>query len=172
MMLDPFSINLIIVSIIVFAIHNIEETIGIEGWMAEKFPPRIAQRYRKKPFFIATFLLWSAYSTVALIAVCSGKTTALQLFTLAFAAIVANGLFHVLAVPVFHKISPGFWSAIVLILPLGGLFAWHTVNIGLMTLPQAVLAFLAGTVVQVPLAAAAIFIANLVVGPKKKDILK
>lgn len=87
----------------------IEKTVGIEAWMAATFPPRIARHYRKKPFFVATVLLWLTYSAVAVIAIRSGNPTARLLFAVAFAAIVANGLFHVLIAPVFGQTSPGFW---------------------------------------------------------------
>lgn len=52
-------------------------------------------------------------------------------------------------------------------MPLGGVFAWHTINTGLMTPSHAILIFLAGALVQAPLAAGAMLIANFLLGLKK-----
>jgi hypothetical protein len=169
---DTVSALLIWASVVVFAVHNIEETFGIEDWMAEKFRPAIAARYRKKPFIVACSLLWVAYAFVAALAVQSGNATVIQVFGVAFAAIVANGLFHVLAAPVLGRTPPGFWSAVILVLPLGGLLAWRVITTGRLTLQQALVTFLIGAVLQIPLAAGAIYIADFLFDLKKRSSRK
>ena len=172
MRLDTVSTLLIWASVIAFGVHNLEETYAIEGWMAGRNLPAIASLYRKKPFFIASSLLWVVYVVVVALAFRSTNTIALRVLFVAFAAIVANGLFHVLAAPVFRKTPPGFWSALTLVLPLGGLFAWHMITTGLLTYKQTLVTLLIGAVLQIPLAAGAILIAASLCGLKWKSSRK
>jgi Protein of unknown function with HXXEE motif len=172
MRLDTFSALLIWASVIVFAVHNIEETFGIEEWVAEKLRPSIAARYRKKPFIVASTLLWVAYTVVATVAVLFTSPALFQVFCVAFAALVANGFVHVLALPFFGKIPPGFWSAAILVLPLGALLTWHAITTGTLTPRQALAAFVIGAVLQMPLAGGAIFISASLLGLKERIFQK
>ncbi|MGA2890476.1 MAG: HXXEE domain-containing protein [Terracidiphilus sp.] len=172
MTLDTYSALLILTSIIVFAVHNAEETLGIEDWMAKNFRPSIAVRYRKKSFIVACTLLWVAYAVMALLAVWCTSATVLHVFGIAFAAIVANGFFHVLAWIYFGKIPPGFWSTAILVLPLGGLLTWHAIAMGTLTFQQAEVAFVIGAVLQMPLACGAIFISDFLFGLKERIFQK
>lgn len=155
-------------SVVIFAVHNVEEAISVEQWAARHLRPKRARRFKTGPFCVAVCLLWLFYVVVATLAAVTDDGTAGLLFVLSFAAIVANATLHVLAPLFLREKPPGFWTALILTLPLGAWIGCYAVGHALLSPLQAALLLLAGAVLQSPVAAGALFAANLLLNRHRR----
>ncbi|MBK5933644.1 uncharacterized protein with HXXEE motif [Rhodovulum imhoffii] len=149
-----------------FWLHNAEECIGMERWTCAHFAPDVARRYRTRAFVLAAGLLAVSYTTLA--AAYLAKWQIGFLFPFATGAIYANALLHVFGrFTARMKDMPGYWSALLLLLPSNIVWAWQAQANALMTWSNLSLCLFVGALLQAPLAAGAILIAHFLTPDKR-----
>ncbi len=137
-----------------FWLHNAEESVWMERWTLAHFAPSVARRYRTRVFVLATGLLAMGYSALALAYLATWRIGVL--FPFATGAICANALLHVFGrFTAQMKDMPGFWSALLLLLPCTISWAWQAEAHDLMSWTYLGFLLFAGALLQAPLAAGA-----------------
>lgn len=143
-------IDLALLFLISFTLHNIEEALWMPKWKQDKL--RFLKPAPKNEFYFALFVLTS----LACIVVCLMALYPEQrLFTYVFAgflgAMAFNAVFpHLSATVALRKYAPGTVTALLLMLPVNGLILYYLVNTGVVSVYEIVLSTLG---VGIPMAA-------------------
>ncbi len=151
---------LVWLSVPVFAMHNLEEAMGMEMWAEQVLSSDVASLYKTLPFSLAVTILWIAYLSIVLWHTRRPSRVSTLIFLLVFSALFSNGIFHVLANALGGQSIPGFYSAVFLVIPLGCFLLFHAYSAQWLRRSLLGPVVLTGAILQIPVAALAIYVSN------------
>lgn len=151
-----------LLSVFVFAAHNLEEILTIQGWLeTADLPPYFHGIYGHDVFFIAAIILVVIYFVIALLhALCPGPVL-FNIFLLSFSAIAANALATVLASIMRYGYTPGLWTSVFVILPFSMMFYYLTARRQEAGWKKIAFVFSFGFLLQMPIIMAALWMAGM-----------
>lgn len=135
---------LILLFIIIFMLHNLEEIMTIEQWFNNTYP-RVSQKIPSfvqkeiqnfknntaTQFSVVVFVLSIAFSALIIIIVMTNYFFIFLGLNLLFAL---NIFTHPLQAIYLRCYTPGLWTTLILIIPYNILFFYHYSNAGLLTI--------------------------------------
>jgi hypothetical protein len=155
---------------LVFILHDMEEALTIEGWLANhsgqlpfEVPKLFAQTTRQ--FSASVTVLALAFFLICYLAVRStGPGLARWLYLLAVGTLLANAFSHAGQALFFQGYVPGLITAILLCLPYSICAFWRVSVEGWVTAKGALAATIGGLALQAPLAAIALIVGQRLAG--------
>lgn len=143
-------INLALIFLLSFTLHNIEEALWMPRWSQDKI--RFFKAAPKNEFYFALIVLTAlAYLAVCLLAIYPGQRLFTYIFAGLLGAMAFNAVFpHLAATVALRKYAPGVITAVLLMLPVNGLILLHMANSGILSPSEIVLSTLG---VGMPMAA-------------------
>jgi hypothetical protein len=143
-------INLALLFLLSFTLHNIEEALWMPKWSQDKI--RFLKPAPKNEFYCALIVLTAlSYLAVCLMALYPGQRLFTYLFAGLLGAMAFNAVFpHIAATIALRKYAPGVITAVLLMLPVNGLILLHMANSSILSPYEIVLSTLG---VGVPMAA-------------------
>jgi len=109
---------LMIAVVAIFAIHTLEESIGIDDWANANPSGEMADLYRTVPFTVSATILWLVFTVVTVFTIKEGRKPAWALFLLSLSALTASTLVQTISATGSGARIPGFYSGSFLLLPV------------------------------------------------------